>query len=543
MRQYLCLFLLLCCACNKPASQPTPNPKETKLRLSFSTSPTTLDPRSSGDFTSSTLICLIYEGLMRCLPGGQVEPALAKKVEVSEDGKCYTFSLRNALWTDGHPICAKDFEASWKKIVAPSSSSLCAYLMFPIKNAELCAKGLLPISSLGVEAIDDLTLRVDLEHPTPYFLSLTAFPLFLPAPAHIDAVSQDNPVCNGPFRIKRISPQSEILLIKNETFWNAPEIALDAIDISIISDESTALQLFQKGEIDWLGAPLAPLPPDAIPTLQEEGKLQSIPMAASTFIAFNTNQAPFDNQHLREAFSLSLDREKVIQEIGLIGQSPAKRFLPPSLSDPLSPPLVTYDLDQARAHLILALEELKILPSDLESLTLYYKTGQNEKQLAQALQRTWKEALGITVQIEQLDPKVHIGKLHNKDYQFAIAIWIAQFHDPINILERYRLATNQKNFAGWESALYAELLEKASSTLDPQERLQIRPRPQRGLVRDDQHAPAAQGHEDLRHRAVERQRREHERTTGRVEPVEPDERIDEVDDRPVFDHHTLGAAG
>ncbi len=230
--------------------------------------------------------------------------------------------------------------------------------------------------------------------------------------------------------------------------------------------------MFERGEIDWLGAPLASLPPDSLPSL--EGKLQFIPMAASTLIAFNTQIFPFSHPKLRKALSLCLDRERIVAEIAPIGQIPASRCLPPSLFDsPLQPLFGASDINKARVLFDEALKELRTSPSDLESIVLYYKPAQVDKRLAQVLQREWKEALGFTLKIEQLDPKTHLDRLHRRDYQIALGAWIAQFHDPVNLLERYRLSSNQKNFAGWENPRYQALLEEAALELDREKRFEL----------------------------------------------------------------------
>ena len=462
-RSILCLIILLF-----GCSSPTPRQPMT-LRLAFNTMPTTFDPRASGDFASSTLICLLYEGLTRCLPGDAVEPAIAHQIDLSPDGRTYTFHLRKTFWSDGQPVTARDFEQSWKQIADPNFPSPSAYLLFPIKNAEQCKAGKLPLSSMGVYAIDDDTLVVELNHPTPYFLSLTAFPLFLPIPSHIENPNPESLISNGPFLIKTLKPNSEIYLEKNGNFWNREAILIDAIRISILNDETTALRLFEEGELDWLGAPLAQIPLDAIPSLQKTNEIHSVPMAASTFIAFNTTTTPFNNKHLREALSFSLNRSRLAKETALIGQIPAVQYLPPSLTQH-NLPQVQEDPERAAACFKQALEELSLNPSDLESLTLYYRAGQIEKRLAQTLQREWKEFFGFTIKIEQLDAKTHMHKLHNKEYQIAMGCWIAQFHDPSNILERYRIASNPKNFAGWEHPSYASLLEEAATTLDRDKR-------------------------------------------------------------------------
>jgi len=465
----LILLILTGCHSSPPATKST-------LRFSFSTHPATVDPRKSGDFISSTLISLLFAGLTRCKSGSEIELSLAEKVEISPDQKTYLFTLRKSLWSDGHPVTAYDFEKSWKAVLSPGFPSLCAYLFYPIKNGERCAKGLLPMEEVGIRALNAYTLQVELEHPTPYFLSLTAFPLYLPVPHHLDDPFSDwcqNPaklICNGPFCIGHILPNTEIALKKNPSFWDPSLVHLDEIQISIVPDETTALQMFERDELDLVGGFLAPLPSDALQTLQENPNLRFIPMTASTFCTFNTESFPFSNRSLRKAFASAIDCDLIKDEIAKRGQIPATRCLPPSLC---SSPDPSPTRGVAQLYLQQALKELQIDPSALESMTLFFKAGQTDKWLAQALQRQWKDVLGIEIHLEQADPKAHLQRLYKRNYQIALSSWIAQYHDSINILERFKDKKNVKNYPGWESERYVQLLEEAGSTLDVGKRLHI----------------------------------------------------------------------
>jgi oligopeptide transport system substrate-binding protein len=441
MRFFLLFVILAAC------SSPSPKTPQT-LRISFNMQPNTLDPCKAGDFVSSTLICMIYEGLTRCLPGGDVEPGLAERYEVSRDQKVYLFHLRKAFWSDGSPITAYDFERSWKGLLR--SPSVCTYLLYPIKNGEKCAKGEIPVSEVGIWALSDQTLCVELERPTPYFYSLTAFPSLLPAHA-------ENPEAySGPFRIEKMVRNSEIVLEKNETYWNRDAISLDEVHISIVPDEMTALQMFERGDLDWLGGALSPLPPDPLDKIKEP--LAFIPSAATTLISFNTEVFPFNNVDLRKAFSYAIDRQEIVDKVTIAGQIPATSMLPPSLSS--KEPLISTNAELARVHLKLA----GIEATDLNDLVLYFKPSQIDKRLAQTLQRQWQEVLGVTVQLAQLDLKSHAQRLQVRDYQIALASWIAQFDDPISILERFKDKSNLKNYTGWENGDYVRLLQEASGS-------------------------------------------------------------------------------
>lgn len=438
-------------SCNPPSSK-----KDKHLNISFNTYPTTTDPRLCADFVSSTLVCMVYDGLMRCIPGGEVENALAQSVEISEDLKTYTFHLREAYWSDGKPITADDFEASWKMVLSPAKP--CAFLFYPIKNAENCAKNSCSVDEVGIYAIDQKTLKVELEHPTPYFQSLTAFPSFLVAPQH-------NPkALNGPFLIEPDSKSSEIRLIKNPSYWNLKAVHLDAIHISIVPDEMTALQMFENGELDWLGGPLCPLPPDAIEKLK--GDLIFLPNAASTICTFNTEERPFNNVNLRKAFAYAINRQEIVDKITQAGQVPAASILPPSFS---KAEFVLTDLELAKRHFEIAIDQLKIDKKELEDLVLYFRPTQIEKRLAQTLQLQWEDAFGITIQLTGLDYKSHAHRMKTRDYQISIASWIAQFDDPLSILDRFKDKSNLKNYPGWEDGYFAHLLNLANTAENREE--------------------------------------------------------------------------
>lgn len=469
LQTLLLIFLLLSCSKGNPREQ------KNVLNLAFSYYPATLDPRKTGDFTSSTLVCLLYEGLTRCLPGEEiVEMALAERVDISSDQRVYTFFLKEAYWSDGHRVTAIDFETSWKKILDPSFPSMSPFLLFPILNAESYYKGTVSIDRVGIRSLDDHTLQIELERPTPYFLSLTAFPLLLPFPSHVttdvDRETRHGPelISNGPFSIEKIKPNSEILLKKNPLFWNQPNIHLDGIKISIVPDEATALRMFENQDLDYLGSPLSPLPLDALPSLQQKATLQFNPIAASTFIAFNTQKGPFKNPDLRKAFALAINREAIVNKVASLGQLAAQNLLPPSLSSQESPSLF-FHRDLALHHFQKAIHELD--PASVSQFTLYFKQSPVEKRLAQALQKSWKEVLDVDITLQELDPKTHAEKLHQNDFQIAIGCWIAQFHDPINLLERYKLKNNAKNFSRWESHPFQTLVEKVSNTTNKTERL------------------------------------------------------------------------
>lgn len=438
MRVILLSLLLLFSCGNEPKNV-------ARLNISFNTHPNTTDPRKASDFVSSTLVCMIYEGLTRFCADGTLEPALSESVEINPEKTVYIFKLKKAYWTDGKPITAYDFESSWKQVLKTPTS--CTFLFYPIKNAEKYVRGEGSLDEVGISAIDARTLFVELEHPTPYFYSLTAFPSFLPA--HKEEFS-------GPFQIEKLTHNDEIVLKKNESYWNAKNIELDEIHISIVPDEMTALQMFERGDLDWIGGSFSPLPLDAIEKWNHQ--IQYVPSAGSTICTFNTRQFPFQNQNLRKAFSLAINRLEIVQKIEQGVQIPAHSILPPAFSKQV---FSLYDPVKAVELFEKGVEELGIEKKELEKVKLYFRTTLGEKRLAQALQKQWQDLFGITLKLIGLDFKTHAQKLQSKDYEFAIGSWIAQFEDPVSLLDRFKHRDYLKNYPSWESAQFQSCLSEA----------------------------------------------------------------------------------
>jgi len=467
------LVLLALVGCKAPSPPPADI-----LRISFSIQPVTLDPRRSGDVISSTLICLIYDGLTRCTPDGYSELAVAERIEISKDKKTYIFHLRKTFWSDGHPVTASDFEKSWKKILDPNFPTLCAYLFYPILNAEAALQGKVGIDEVGVRSLDDSTLEVTLERPTPYFLSLTSFPSFFPTPQHqileMDKTFSKNLATNGPFYIETLTPQSSILLRKNPDFWNAENTRLDGIDISIIPNETTTFEMFQRGELDWIGGIVAPISPDALASLAVQKKLHYFPMAASTFCSFNTQSGLFQNENIRKAFSYAIDREEIASQILTANQIPATRCIPPALCGGKNRKIFPlYNPKQAKIYLELGLAELGMSIEQVSPVTLLFRTGAIDRMIAQVIQRKWKDILGIDIDLIQTDFKTHKDFLHRRDYQVAIANWVAQYQDPINILERFKDPKSPKNYPAWNNLEYSSLVEQILDAADLDERNEL----------------------------------------------------------------------
>lgn len=431
------------------------------LRINFQDGEvTSLHPHIGIDFRVRSLQTALYEGLTRMSPGGVPEPAVAEKIDVSPSYMVYTFHLRPSRWSNGKEVTAYHFESAWKQALSPHSPCARADLLYVIKNGEKAKKGEVSIEEIGVHALGTKTLRVELEHPIPYFLELVANPLFSP----LFTLDEEQSVFNGPFIVSARAHNQFLQLASNPYYWDADQVKLDKIDISFITDSSTALTLFEKGELDWIGSPFSDIPFEALPSYEKAGRLLKKDVARIFWIYCNTEIEPFQSATIRKALAFALDR-KAIAEHALQGQSPALSPLPVSLSlmgDEHLP--LQGDPEKARALLKQGLEELNL--DTLPPIILSHSHISGQRQLAEAIQSYWTKELGIQVQIVGSEWNVFFGDLSRGQYQLGGCIKSAFFKDPIYHLELLKDKQHVYNVARWENPLYRKLLDQAILTAE-----------------------------------------------------------------------------
>lgn len=457
-----------------------PKPPQQVLRVNIFSEPPTMDPRKGSEVIGSFFHFLLFEGLTRLNPDGSIRLAQAERFDLSQDKKRYTFHLRESLWSDGTLVTAYDFEKSWKDILDPRFPAANAQLFYPIKNANAAKKGLVPLSEVGIRALDERTLFVELDHPTPYFLELISFCVFFPVNHRIDETDprwayNTGPLftSNGYFVLKKWRHHGEIVLEKNPRYWNPKGVHLDEIRVSMVDNETTVLQMFEKGELDIVGQFLSPLPIDALPKLKAAGRLNVYPTSGTTFCAFNTATFPFSNKNLRKAFAYAMDRSEIVSNITQLDEIPALGAIPPILKKNRNRAFFKdHDAKGAKEFLEQGLKELGVKAEELH-LTYLYSTSELEHKVAQALQQQWQKTLGIHVHLENSDHKILLDRLTKRNYMMAQTLWYAQYNDQMNLLERYKHKENVKNYAGWENLKFVSLLDLSFLAEDPKERLRI----------------------------------------------------------------------
>ena len=434
------LFLILAlCGCH------TSSKNEAKIvRINLGDEPHTLDPRLARDPHAQMLTRMLFEGLTRVGFNDQPEMALAKKFEVSDDLMTYVFHLRDAKWSNGESVRASDFVDTWKKTLSPDFQSFNAYQLFVLKNGKAIKEGQLAMDELGVSALDEKTLKVELAHPCPYFLEMLALPFFFPVNEQLG---------NGPFVLEKWKHHDCILVKKNPYYWDADEVKIDGVEM-IMVDANTEIQLFQKKDLHWAGSPLSVIPVDAISHLKQEGKLIVKPKAETAFLRTNIDISPLDQPKLRKALALAIDRKSIVEHVLQGGQSCALGILPPSMK--LKEEGYFEDGAREKAKDLFA-EAMS--GKNFSSLTLTYINSQRSHLIAQALQQQWFEVLGVRIGLEAVERKVYFDRLSHGDYELAFCSWGADLHDPVNFLEVFQ-----------KESSYEPLLEKSFVTSGDQRR-------------------------------------------------------------------------
>ena len=310
-----CLFLVACQTSDKTKQS---------FCINIGEDPQSLDPRKARDVNSYSILNMLFEGLTRLSKEGSPEGALAEKIEISEDQKKYTFTLRKSFWSNGDKVTSYDFAYSWKKILDEKFPSSTAYQLYMIKNAKLAKEGKISVDEVGITTLDENTLVVELERPVSYFLELLSFPFFFPVNSKVDkdqpgwAERKETYVSNGPFKLNAWVNNDKIDVIKNELYWDRSNVKLGKISLFMVPSE-TEFNMFEVGELDWAGSPFSTLPVDAFKKLKKQENLHIAPYLGTYFLRVNTNfeqqQKSLLSVSFRNALASSIDREGITTHV------------------------------------------------------------------------------------------------------------------------------------------------------------------------------------------------------------------------------------
>lgn len=438
-----------------------------------------LDPQLATSITELDITSALFEGLMAEDPVDlHPVPGVASRYVPSPDRLTYTFYLRpDARWSDGSAVTADDFVRSWQRMLTPSLAAQNADLLYVIQGAEAYNRGVTKdFSHVGVRAIDPHTLRVTLEHPTPYFLSLLAQPAFYPVrlatiAKYGSTTQRGNPwtrpghlVGNGPFVLKTWIPNEAILVTKSPTYWDAAHVRLHAIRFHAIDSVDAEEDAFRAGQLHLTY--VLPFGRAAVYRRKDPKVLRSDPYLNTYFLRLNTTRAPFDDPRFRRALSLAIDRDALANKVLQDGQKPAVSFTPPGLPGYTPPDVVKSDPAEARRLLAeTTFGKLAKAPT----IELLFNSSENMRLIAEALQGMWQRNLGLNVQLVNEEFKVVLSDRRAGHYQMVLSDWVADYLDPLTFLDPWR-SDSANNQTGWSSVDYDALLFAAAQNPDPQAR-------------------------------------------------------------------------
>jgi len=445
--------------------------------------PRSLDPQAAQDIPGYHIIMGLTEGLVGCHPTDQSKevPAMADRWEHNGDYSVWTFHIgEDRKWSNGDPVTAQDFVFSYKRILTPTFGAQYVNYLFMMKGAEDYFKEKIKdFDQVGVKALDDHTLRIELVGPTPYFLSLLQHPAWFPVnPKTIlkfGTISDrdtkwtlpKNYVGNGPFKLKSWRSHDVIEMVRNPLYWDAASVKLNGIDFYLIENQSTEDRAFQAGQLHkTYGLQL-----DKVPyyRLKRPEYLRIDPWLGTYFYRLNVERKPLDNPKVRMALNLVVDREAIVKNITRQNEQPATGFTPPGMGDYQALKVMTYDPDKARQLLAEAgYPDGKGFPK----FNILINTSEVHRTIAEAIQQMWKEELHINVGIENQEWKVLLDMQKNINYDIARYGRIGVFMDPVTFLDMWTTG-NANNNTHWGDPKYDELIHQAARTGEAKVRLDL----------------------------------------------------------------------
>ena len=455
------------------------------ISLNAGMEPTGLNTLTSTYAIEFSLFEHMYENLVTLDDDDNTVPGAAESWDYDEDTLTYTFHLRkDGVWTNGDPVTAKDFEFAWSQALNPDVASDYAYFLYFIKNAEKYFNGEVAWDEVGVKVVDDYTLEVTMEQPTPYALFLFSFGTLAPINQRFyEAVGADlysteaQYFCtNGPFALTEWSHNDKIVMQKNDAWHGAADVEVEEIDWKIITDANAALSSFLAGDLDMVGLGTGEL----IKQAEAAGAtIQSYTDGTSFYIYFNNNDQYLSNVNLRRALFNAIDEQKEIDTVWQNDNEPMTSFTAPGVSatdgtsfagkvGELYAP--SRDQEKAKEYLATALSELGCTVDEL-SAHLSIDCGDSATSIAEAsfYQEQWRQVLGIEVAVNSMITKQGSQNRKTGNYVMSITGWGPDYNDPNTFLDLW-VTDGGNNQTGFSNERYDELIDLAATETDLEKR-------------------------------------------------------------------------
>ncbi|WP_048306315.1 peptide ABC transporter substrate-binding protein [Halomonas sp. PR-M31] len=430
----------------------------------------------SGGVWESQVLMDVYEGLVKKAPDGEILPGMATSWKVSEDGKTYTFTMRDgAKWSDGKPVTAEDFVFGWRNMLDPENASKYAYMLYPVANAKAVNVGDKPLDALGVKSLDDgKTFEVTLNSPTPYFIQLLTHYTAYPAPKHTAEkygkqwVKLGNIATNGAFKPTQWVSQSRITAVKNPQYYEADQVALDQVNYHTTEDRNAGVSRFRAGELDVLRE----YPSSRYQWLKDNlpDATHMAPYLGSYYYVLNHRKGrPTADKRVREALNLAARRNVIAKQIMAGTFLPSQSLVAKGTANyDVQTMDLSEDMDARMEKAKQLLEEAGYGPGNPLNLRLRYNTSDEHKKIAVAMAAMWRP-LGINVEMVNSEATVHYQTIQQGDFDVARAGWVADYNDAENFLTLLKSGVGN-NYGAYANPEFDALLEEASTTLDAAER-------------------------------------------------------------------------
>ena len=457
-------------------------PEGQVLRYISGSEPESLDPQVSSGQPEARLMLGLFDGLTEYHPEtAQPIPALAERWEPNADNSEFTFHLRDAQWSNGDPITAHDFVYALRRGLAPEFAARTAYLAYYIKGAQAYNEGKGKAEDVGITAVDDRTVKYTLAQPVPFFPGLVAHQFFRPVPRKaVDAYGQawtqpQHIVTSGAFTLNTWKPYDKLIFVKNPRYWDAANVRLEQITFYPMEDATTMMNLYKAGEIDALYNHVPPA--SWIDHLRRTVDHMDRPECAIDYYMLNTLKPPMDDVRVRKAFNMSIDKAGLAAYQRTI--KPLTAFSPegifPGYPQPQGDP---YDPVRAKQLLVEAgygdangnFDPRKFPIADVE---LTYNTSERNRQIAEYVQSQWKQNLGLTVPLKNMEWKTFLDYRAKLEYKgVARTGWVGDYMDPYTFLDLFSTKTGD-NGTGWSPPEFVAALHAANREQDPQKRYQL----------------------------------------------------------------------
>jgi oligopeptide transport system substrate-binding protein len=479
-------------ACQGKVQRPACPAGEQCLEYGIEIEPLTLDPHKSNLLSESRVIGDLMMGLTTEAPDASPTPGMAASWETSADGLTWTFHLREARWSDGQPVTAGDFVFGLRRLLAPETASIYAYLAYIIEGGEAVNNGKAGPETLGVRALDDRTLQLVLEHPAPYLPQLLMHQSFYPAPAHVVPKYGDSwvrpgvYVSNGPYKLVSWRLGDRIQVVKNPYFFEADKVCLDRINYYPTPDAVSAERRVERGELD-LNTTFQSNRYDRLKRTIPDYVRTHVALATG-YLSLNTRDvAPLKDVRVRRALSESIDRDFITGKLLRAGQAPAYSFVPPVIAGYAPGPKTVWagkslEARQAEARTLLAqagygadrpLEIEITTPNNTDSLLLM-----------EAIQADWR-SIGVKVRLQQNEGAIAFAAYRERNFQAGSMSWYADFNDPVTFLALMQSTTGAQNYGDYNNPAYDALLAQADQEPDAAQRARLLARAEQIMLNDE----------------------------------------------------------